>query len=177
MQSDINLNQLVPGTVIAIRYPLYKHFAIISDRIYDDLPMLISLSYRTNSVEEEPWPIVTGGRTVEPSNIKGAYSKEIVLSRARNCIDKDIKYELFSFNCEHFVRYAHGLPMESIQVKQALSGAVIGAASSLLLAKFTVARFTILATIGAVTSLKNLCIKYNLIFYRNCIDIPSMCVK
>lgn len=155
MNSNINLNQLIPGTVISIRYSMYKHFAIISDRIHEDMPMLISLSYRTNGVEEEPWSDVVSNHTVEESSIQGEYSTEVVLSRARNCINQDIKYALLNFNCEHFVRYTHGLPIKSIQVRQTIYGAAIGATSCLLLSKFTITRFALLTTIGAYTSLKN----------------------
>ncbi|MGH1537604.1 MAG: lecithin retinol acyltransferase family protein [Gammaproteobacteria bacterium] len=155
MRSNINLDTLIPGTVIAIRYTMYKHFAIVSDRICEDMPMLISLSYRTNGVEEEPWSTVVSSHAIEKSSIQGDYPTEIVLSRARSCIIRDIKYELLNFNCEHFVRYAHGLPLKSVQVRQTLYGAAIGAASCLLLPKLTVARFALLTTIGAYTSLRS----------------------
>lgn len=154
MHDTIKPNLLEAGTVIAIRYTMYKHFAIVSDRLINGIPNLISLSYRTSKVQEEPWDIVVGNRSIEQSFIKGDYSKEVVLSRARSCIDKNIKYELLTFNCEHFARYAHGLPIESVQVKQAIYGAVLGAASCLLLPKLTIARFVALTTAGAVTSLR-----------------------
>lgn len=154
MHYNIEPNQLDPGTVIAVRYNMYKHFAIVSDRINNGMPNLISLSYRTSGVQEEPWRLVVGNRNIELSCIKGDYPKEAVLSRARNCIDKNIKYELLTFNCEHFARYAHGLPIESIQVKRAIYGALLGAASCVLLPKLTVARFAMLTTAGAVTSLR-----------------------
>ena len=34
---------------------MYKHFAIVSDRTNNGMPNLISLSYRTSRVQEEPW--------------------------------------------------------------------------------------------------------------------------
>lgn len=154
MHYDINPTQLIPGTVIAIRYPMYKHFAIVSDRISNDMPYLISLSFRKNGVEEESWDTVVGNHTVEPSCIKGDYPKEIILTRARSYINSKIKYKLFTFNCEHFARYAHGLQLESIQVKHALYGAVLGAASCALLPKLTIARFAFITTASAVASLK-----------------------
>jgi len=154
MHQDIEPSQLEPGTVIAVCYYMYKHFAIISDRSKDGAPNLISLSYRTRRVKEEPWDTVVGTRRIEKSLIKGAYSQEIVLSRARSCMDKNITYELLTFNCEHFARYAHGLRIESVQVKQAIYGAAFGAASCLLLSNITVARFAMLTTAGAVSSLR-----------------------
>lgn len=158
MSTDISLNQLTPGTVIAVRYSMYKHFAIVSDNREDNkidgMPNLISLSYRTHGVQEEPWHTVVGNRNIEKSNIQGSCPTELVLSRAREFIDRKVKYQLFTFNCEHFVRYAHGLPMESIQVKRALHGAVIGAATCALLPNLTVARFAVMTAAGAATSLR-----------------------
>ena len=58
MHNDIEPSLLEPGTVIAVRYTMYKHFAIVSDRISNGMPNLISLSYRTSGVQEEPWDIV-----------------------------------------------------------------------------------------------------------------------
>lgn len=154
MHHEIKPSLLEPGTVIAVRYTLYKHFAIVSDRTNNGMPNLISLSYRTSRVQEEPWNIVVGNRCIEQSFIKGNYPKDIILSRARSCIDENVKYELLTFNCENFARYAHGLPIESIQVKRAIYGAVLGATSCVLLPKLTVTRFAIMATAGAVTSLR-----------------------
>lgn len=152
-----SLNELTPGKVIAIRYTLYKHFAIVSDCFDNNngMPKLISLSYRSSAVQEESWHDVVRGKPIEETNIKGNYTQDVILARARSCIDRSIKYNLLTFNCEHFARYAHGLPVESIQVKRALYGAVLGAASCALLPKLTIARFAILTTTSAVTSLKN----------------------
>ena len=154
MHYHINPILLVPGTVIAIRYPMYKHLAIVSDRISNGMPYLISLSFRKNGVEEETWNTVVGSHAIEPCSINGDYPKEIVLLRARSYINRKIKYNLFTFNCEHFARYAHGLPIESVQVKHALYGAALGAVSCALLPKFTIARFVLITTTSAVTSLK-----------------------
>lgn len=156
MNNAINLSELTPGKVIAIRYPLYKHFAIISDCLgKDNMPNLISLSYRNSSVQEETWHKVVGAKPVEESSIKGNYTQTTILTRARSCINNNIKYNLLTFNCEHFARYAHGLPVESIQVKHVVYGAVLGAATCMFLPKVTIARFAIAATTGAVTSLNN----------------------
>ena len=124
MTVEIDPKQLTPSTVIAIRYSMYKHFAIVSDthdsNSNSGLPNLISLSYRTRSIQDEPWETVVGDNKIEKSIIQGNYSEKQVLARARSYMDKNIKYKLFTFNCEHFVRYAHGLPIESIQIKSCL---------------------------------------------------------
>ena len=150
----IDPKQLTPGTVIAIRYPLYKHFAIVSDRNIDKLPQLISLSNRNKGVREESWQTVVENRTIERSSINGSLSMEEILSNARSCINKNIKYKLFTFNCEHFARYVHGLPIESVQVKQTLYGALIGAASCALLPNLSITRVAVMTTAAAVTSLR-----------------------
>ncbi len=146
---------LLPGSVISIRYSLYKHFAIVSDCFVDGKPNLISLSHRTGCVLEEPWNTVVGKRPVELSRIQGTESASTVLMCARSFISRDIKYNLLTFNCEHFVRFAHGLPVKSKQVRRTLYGAILGTASCLFLPKITLARLAILISVGAVTSLKS----------------------
>lgn len=145
---------LTPGSVISIRYPLYKHFAIVGDCFVDGKPNLIALSHRAGCVQEESWKIVVGKRTVEASKIQGNLPSSIVLKRARNFINSDIKYNLLVFNCEHFVRLVHGLPIKSKQVQRTVYGALLGTASCILLPKLTLARVAILISIGAITSLK-----------------------
>jgi hypothetical protein len=158
MPKYLDDSQLTPGSVIAVRYTMYKHFAIVSDKHSEDngkyMPNLISLSYRAHGVKAEPSETVVGNRNIEKSLIQGNDSTDMVLSRARSCIGKAIKYQLFTFNCEHFVRYAHGLTVESIQVKRALHGAVLGAASCVLLPNLTITRLAIMTTTGAVTFLR-----------------------
>jgi len=155
----MNLHQinysLPPGSVISIRYPLYKHFAIVSDSFGDGKPNLISLSCRTGCVLEESWNSVVGKRPFELSRIQGNESADTVLTRARSFISSDIKYNLLTFNCEHFVRLVHGLPVKSKQVRRTLYGAMLGTASCLFLSKITLARLAILISVGAVTSLKS----------------------
>ena len=128
----INYSDLLPGDVIAIHHHFYKHFAIVSDQrsTYNGftLPNLISLSYRTGTVQEEPWHLVVRDNAIEKSTIAGNKSSRSVLSRARTCILLEIQYDLLTFNCEHFVRYTHGLPIESMQVKNTIYGAALGAA-------------------------------------------------
>lgn len=148
-------SSLSPGSVISIRYPLYKHFAIVSDCSIDGKPSLISLSSRTGGVLEESWNTVVDKYPIELSSLRGDDTTEIVLKRARSYLNSDIKYNLLTFNCEHFVRLAHGLPVESKQVQRAIYGAILGTASCLLLPKITLARFVLLASTGAITLLKS----------------------
>ncbi len=143
------------GTVISIRYPIYTHFAIVSDRLYGDKPKLISLSSRTGCVAEEPWETVVGNKAYCRSNIEGTDPADVVLNRARSYIGSNIKYNLLTFNCEHFVRLAHGLEIESKQVQQTIYGALLGAGACIFLPKFTAIRFAILVSVSAIASLKS----------------------
>ncbi len=150
-----HLLKLKPGSVISIRYPFYKHFAIVSDRYTNGKPNLISLSHRTTGVQEEPWDLVVGNRPYEGSNIKGTDCTDVILKRARSYIGANIRYNLVTFNCEHFVRLAHGLAIQSKQVQQTLNGAIIGAVTCLFLPNVTITRFAILVSTSAITSLKS----------------------
>ena len=160
MQNNTTMTEsLRPGDVIAVHHHLYKHFAIVSDQNSAfqgiSMPNLISLSSRTGTVREEPWHVVVENKVVTKSSISSRKPRNSVLSRARSCILLDIQYDLLSFNCEHFVRFAHGLPIESIQVKNTLYGTALGVASCLLLPKTTLLRFALLATTGGLAGLKH----------------------
>ena len=67
---------------------------------------------------------------------------------------KDLRWNLLTFNCEHVVRFVHGLPVESNQVQSAVKGAVIGALSTLLLPKMTLTRMVLFAGTGVITGLR-----------------------
>jgi len=77
-KNDDFRDHLSAGDIVTIRYPLYKHFAIVSDRnsLYQGTayPDLISLSNRTGTVSEEPWQKVVGSMCVEKSLLSGAES-------------------------------------------------------------------------------------------------------
>ncbi len=148
-------SRLGAGDVIEVCYPIFKHYAIVSDRIIGDRPALISLSRRTGCVTEEPWRHAVGDRRFDVSFIHGGLPGELVVARARWCMLTGIvKYNLLTFNCEHFVRFVHGLPRESAQVRSAVKGACIGVASALLLPQFSVSRALLLTGAGALTTLR-----------------------
>ncbi len=149
-------NEFSPGTVIEVCYPIFKHYAIVSDRSVDGRPTLISLSRRTNAVTEEPWGQVTQGRRINISPIQGQLPGHTVVANARACLTaKDLRWNLLTCNCEHFVRLVHGLPVESNQVQSAVKGAVIGALSTLLLPQITLTRMVLFAGTGVITGLRH----------------------
>jgi hypothetical protein len=149
-------NPLTPGAVIEVCFPIFKHYAIVSDQFVDGHPTLISLSRRTNAVKEEPWQQVTQGRRINISPIHGQLPGHIVVANARACIGaEELRWNLLKFNCEHFARLVHGLPVESYQVQSAVKGAVIGAVSTLLLPKVTLTRMVLFTGTGIITGLRH----------------------
>ena len=143
-----------PGDVVEICYPIFKHYAIVCDHYVNGYPTLISLSRRNGTVEEESWHQVTCGWPVNLSHIHGKLSGAKAVANARAYKkNKDFKWNLLTRNCEHFVRLAHGLPAESTQVRRSLTGALIGAASTVMLPRLTLARVILFAGTGALSSL------------------------
>lgn len=122
-------NSLEPGQPVKIGRRGYNHYAIVSDRIAEGRPMLISLSRRTGTVAEEPWDEVVQGRRVTPSALPSELPAPEIIARARAHLGRR-RYNLLSDNCEHFVREALGLPARSRQLETAAGAG----ATSLLLA-------------------------------------------
>lgn len=105
---------LNPGTIVQINFGLYKHPGIVSDRTMNSMPMVISNSFRKRGVYEEPWEDFSNGKEFNYKGYPGILSPDEVLSRARSRIGTG--WNLFNWNCEHFVRWSHGLKSRSPQV-------------------------------------------------------------
>ncbi len=138
-----------PGDVVAVIYDTYNHYAIVSDRRVDGLPNLIALTRRKGNVCEESWAAGTQGATVRKSHIKGFLPADKILGKARSMIGKK-RYDLFSDNCEHFVRWAHGLPVESKQVVGGVAGSLVFGAAGYALSEGHKGWALGLAALGAV---------------------------
>ncbi len=80
-------------------------------------------------VAEQPWDQFREGKQVQVEGYPGQLPYYEVLHRARSRIGSP--YHVTEFNCDHLVNEAHGLPLESVQVKVTLS---IAAVAGLLLA-------------------------------------------
>lgn len=104
-----------PGTVVLVPvFGLFDHTGIVSDRRYGGKPLVISNSSRSGGVAEEPWDTFAQGGDVSLVGYPGRLPWNVVLHRARSFIGS--RYGLMSWNCEHFVRFAHGLKPWSPQV-------------------------------------------------------------
>jgi len=103
------------GQVVSVSNDGYKHKGLISDRMIDGELAIISLSKAANGVLEESLSSFACGRDVTIDGYFGTLSPYDVVRNARALIGTT--YDLFSNNCEHFVRKAHGVYIESPQVK------------------------------------------------------------
>jgi hypothetical protein len=99
------------------------HEGIVSDlRGLDGLPYVISNSARAGQGAEEPWQTFTGGRKAHLlRNLSTRLLASTVLARARSMLNE--KWDIFTWNCQHFVREALGLTVESPQLQIAGWGA------------------------------------------------------
>lgn len=107
---------LRPGTVVQVDHGLYRHVGMVSDRYFSGQPGVLSFSAATGGIAEESFEVFARGRCVQIEGYLGIFPSSLVLSRARSM--KERRYSWLSFNCEHFVRSAHGVAVESPQVQQ-----------------------------------------------------------
>jgi hypothetical protein len=114
----------MPGTVVSVPFlGVFRHKGIVSDRFHNGAPMVISNSPNAGGVTEEPWDVFASGNqvTVEgyPSNLPPC----TVVQRARARIGS--RYQLFNWNCEHLVLYAHGQQPATPQVAAVVTLAIL----------------------------------------------------
>ena len=103
-----------PGTVVRVNQGFYDHVAILGEyRTYGDRNVL-AFSAQSRGFIEHPFSDFAGGRAVTVDGYLGNLPAEVVLHRARSMQGRE--YSLIAFNCEHFVRYAHGVEITSPQV-------------------------------------------------------------
>lgn len=118
------MGNLNPGQLIGVRVGPVIHLGIVSDRYAQGLPMVFSNSLRSRCVEEEPLAVFQGAyefvSVAQPANLPAWY----VLSRARQMLGT--RWNLISWNCEHFVYWVFGHEPESPQLKRV--GVILGIA-------------------------------------------------
>ncbi len=121
--------EIKAGDIVETDFSVYKHYAVVSDRICSKgYPMLISASRRNGTVKEEPWDRVTGGK--ETKLVRKCKSREeaySIIEKARSEVDK-WQYSMVKRNCEHFVNWAVTGELSSKQVRNGLVGGGLGVA-------------------------------------------------
>ena len=110
---------LPPGTVIGVRSGAIEHVGIVTDWRIDGMPAVISNSYAHRGVREESLGDFAGGRAFRIHKRLSDMPGEEVADRARRMAGR--RYDVLRFNCEHFVRIAHGLKPKSPQVHGAVA--------------------------------------------------------
>ncbi len=117
------------GTPVYIRFGLiFRHHGIVSDRRVDGAPRVISNSRRAGGVVEETWSVFADGMRVRrnrrlTSNLRPA---EIV-RRARAWSGRP--YDVLFRNCDHHVRHALGLAVQSPQLQSVVAVAALAGAA------------------------------------------------
>lgn len=108
---------LQPGLVVATPAGpagLGTHVGIVTDA-----GTIISCSLRRGGVAEESPSEFSGGAPITPIGYPGNLPPLMVIARARMKIGTP--WKLFSFNCEHFVNWAHGVEVQSPQLRMAVA--------------------------------------------------------
>jgi hypothetical protein len=120
-----NIWALLPGTVIRVNCGFYDHVALLGDRSIDGERGVLSFSAKSCGLVEQRMSTFSADRFVAADGYLGGLPPEIVMQRAR--LKQGQGYSWTEFNCEHFVRYAHGVLIESPQLQQwAFLGGAVG---------------------------------------------------
>ncbi|MGI1672028.1 MAG: lecithin retinol acyltransferase family protein [Neptuniibacter sp.] len=98
------------GDVLSIQYTGFKHYGI-----YSGNGLVIHNSKKSKRVEEISIEEFSDSRSVQLSSIRSD-NPNIAVQTAKKYLG--LPYNLFSENCEHFVRTTCGLVKESTQVQK-----------------------------------------------------------
>lgn len=116
------MSYIVPGTIVSVSEGVIEHFGVVTVVPMWGEPLVISSSGKVGRVVEQPLSEFAGGQEVRAYGYPGQLSVFEVVSRARSQVGRE--YSVLTWNCEHFVRWVHGLKPESPQL---LRAALIGA--------------------------------------------------
>lgn len=123
--NHLDIRSLPAGTVVRVSHGWYDHVALVGDRVVRGERTVFSFSAKAGGIVEEPYSVFASGREVSIDGYLGGLPSETVMQRAR--LKRGQGYSWTEFNCEHFVRYAHGVRVESPQLRKfALLGGVVG---------------------------------------------------
>jgi hypothetical protein len=121
---------LPAGTVIRVSHVLFDHVGMLSDRYVCGERGVISFSSKAGGMAEEPFSVFAAGKEVMVDGYLGTLPPESVMQRARSKASQE--YRVLGFNCEHFIRYAHGLQIESPQLQFWVAASATAIAVALL---------------------------------------------
>jgi hypothetical protein len=111
-----------PGSIVAVRQGPVTHVGIVTEW------QTVISSKPQKGIHEETMADFSGGLAVECQGYPGSLPAAVVIYRARSRIGE--QWNLVKWNCEHFVRYAHGVEEKSPQLqvfgKMVLACCVVG---------------------------------------------------
>lgn len=113
-----NLSHLKPGTLLRVNCGLYDHVVLLGEYSVGGERKVLSFGNGSVGFQEIPFSTFASGRGVYIDGYLGSLPPEMVLRRAREA--GQLRYSWLFFNCEHFVRHAHSVPVESPQLQRAL---------------------------------------------------------
>ncbi len=117
-----------PGTIVSVPVlVVYRHRGIVSDRYIGGRPCVITTALG-KGVVEEPWAAFGPAHLVNSEGYPSTLPYWEVLHRARQHLGR--AYDVFGFNCDHLVAEAHGLPVQSPQLRATLAAAGLFALGS-----------------------------------------------
>lgn len=117
---------LLTGTVLRVNHGLYDHVGLLGPHAGRQRSVW-SFSAQAGGYIEEPFEAFAMGRQVLNDGYFGRLPPDVVLQRARLMAYRP--YSWVEFNCEHFVRFAHDVEVESPQLHR---WAMVGGAGLLL---------------------------------------------
>jgi hypothetical protein len=127
---------LSKGMVVAVSLrrfgTLLQHVGIVTDWDWQGQAWVISNSLARRGVVEEPLADFAAEQPVKILGYFGTLTPEAVVQRARS--RRGDQWKLFSWNCEHFVRWAHGIEPASPQLTAGV--AVMGTIALIAFAAF-----------------------------------------
>ncbi len=117
------------GTVLKLDFGSFFHYGVA-----DGLGEVIHNSKKHSMVIQEPYEDFAEGKTIIISEIASDNPTQASINAKRYL---GMPYNLIHSNCEHFVRLAHGLEVESTQIQQYLlvalgAGAVLKSDNSIM---------------------------------------------
>jgi len=113
MNQVINSN-IKDGTVISVPKGLIEHYGIYTTHPYWGFSTVISNSGKHGKVVEESLQEFSGNKTIKINGYPGNLPPNKVVQNARSLLNRP--YNVFTSNCEHFVRKVHGEDESSPQL-------------------------------------------------------------
>ena len=126
----IHPSRLAAGQVLGVSAPVagglvhVTHVGLVADRgDQAGLPLVYNASKRTGRVTLDRWEEFCQGEPARLLDVRGDLETKVVISRAHSRLGEE--WSLVWSNCEHYVRWCHGLEPESPQLQGAVGATLV----------------------------------------------------